>query len=71
MNVLIKRVTLEMILYRKGLTNGEFASEIGVSENTLSYILNGKRKPSAKLAKKIVDSLNVEFDDIFELREVN
>lgn len=70
MKVLIKRDVFESVLYRRGITNKEFAENIGITSNTMSYILNGKRAPSQKTAKKIVEALDLNFEDVFEIKKV-
>ncbi|MEQ6050176.1 helix-turn-helix transcriptional regulator [Lysinibacillus capsici] len=55
----------------RGLTLRGFASEIGISHSFLSQILNGKRSPSAVVAKKIANGLKVEIEDIFLIKVVD
>lgn len=45
----------------------DFAKTLGVSESHLSQIVTGKRKPSVKLAKKIMDATNdhVSLSELF------
>ncbi|MFI3728499.1 helix-turn-helix domain-containing protein [Vagococcus fluvialis] len=65
--IICKRNTLRFEIYKQGIGNNEFAKKIGITPNMLSLILNNKRLPSAKTAKKIVTELNVEFDELFEI----
>jgi transcriptional regulator with XRE-family HTH domain len=54
-------------MYRKGWTRRQLARAAGIGEVTAQQIYAGKRNPSPPVAKKIVDALDVEFDEIFEL----
>lgn len=49
----------------QGLTVKEFAKETEINYGYLISILNGKRTPSPKLAKRISQKLNKNVDDIF------
>lgn len=44
---------LDEYLFRKKISQIEFANELGISRNHLGEILRGRRSPSVKLAKKI------------------
>jgi putative transcriptional regulator len=52
-------------LIMRGYSFNEFARVAGISGPYVAQIANGTRNPSAKVAKKISNALNVEFDDIF------
>ncbi|WP_110926841.1 helix-turn-helix transcriptional regulator [Bacillus massiliglaciei] len=54
-------------LIRKGFTKRALAKVAEIGEVTAIQVCNGNRKPSPPIAKKIVDALEVEFDDIFEI----
>ncbi|EOT44593.1 helix-turn-helix domain-containing protein [Enterococcus columbae] len=60
MQDLIKQV----VIYKKmnNLLNKELANKIGISEVSLGYILNGKRKPSQNILKKIVAFLSTDAE---------
>lgn len=57
------------LLIRKGLSKRSLAKLAGIGQATSFQICTGKRNPSARIAKKIVDALGVEFDDIFSIEE--
>lgn len=61
----------KLLIALKGLTLRKFASEIEVSHSFLSQVLNGKRRPSAVVAKKIADGLCKEVVDIFFVKMVD
>lgn len=67
MSATVKLDRLTEIMYRKGLTRRGLARAAGIGEVTAQQICNGQRNPSPPVAKKIVDALDVDFDDIFEI----
>lgn len=57
---------LRELVVKKGFSPRKFGMTIlGLSSGYTSQIFTGKRNPSPEIAKKIVDALEVEFDDIF------
>jgi DNA-binding XRE family transcriptional regulator len=48
-----------------GFSQRSFAKHIKVSDPYMNQIFNEKRDPSAKIAKKMCEGLEVTFDDIF------
>jgi len=48
------------------MTQTEMAKKLGISRTYLNGILNGKRKPSIKLAKKIAKLMGISY---LELRK--
>lgn len=44
---------LDEYLFRKRISQTQFANELGVSRTHLGEILRGRRSPSVKLSKKI------------------
>jgi transcriptional regulator with XRE-family HTH domain len=42
-----------------------FARKIGISSPYIIQIANGSRNPGPKIAKKIVEGLGAEYDEIF------
>jgi transcriptional regulator with XRE-family HTH domain len=52
-------------LLLKGVSQRGFGRAINVSESYAAQIANGSRNPGPEIAKKIVDFLEVNFDDIF------
>lgn len=52
-------------MLKKGYNLKELGLLCGVSHSYISIVINGKRNPSGKLSKKILDSLDLKFDDIF------
>jgi transcriptional regulator with XRE-family HTH domain len=56
------------MLIERGFSQRQFSKNIGTSETYLSQIINNKKSPSPAIAKKIVDQLGVEFQDIFTIQ---
>lgn len=58
-----------MALIEKGYSQRAFSKSLGMSENYLNQIMNDKKNPSPAVAKKIVSSLKLHFNDVFEIRK--
>ncbi|MDO7485485.1 helix-turn-helix transcriptional regulator [Peribacillus frigoritolerans] len=59
---------LNEILIRKGLSKRALANIAEIGQATAVQICNGRRNPSPRIAKKIIDALEVEFDEIFVIQ---
>ncbi|PTJ28479.1 helix-turn-helix domain-containing protein [Staphylococcus simulans] len=72
MTVNINGRLVKKAMFIKGLNLSDLSRETEVGISYLSQIVNGKKVPSPKLAKKIAEALDVEIEDIFEfeLKEV-
>lgn len=55
----------EELLIRKGHSKRSFAEAAGIGQVTTLQIASGDRHPSPRIAKRITDALEVEFDEIF------
>lgn len=66
MSVLINSDGFKKAMFLKGFNLSDLSNKAEVSATYLSQIVNGKKVPSPKLAKKIADALEVEVEDIFE-----
>lgn len=66
MTVNINEILVKKAMFIKGLNLSDLSRETEVGISYLSQIVNGKKVPSPKLAKKIADALEVEVEDIFE-----
>ena len=69
MTVLINSNALKKAMFLKGLNLSDLAIKTKVSTTYLSQIINGKKIPSPKLAKKIANVLDLNIEDIFEFEE--
>lgn len=57
------------LLLMNGFSQKEFADTIGISAPYFSQVVSGERTPSGKLARKIVEKFNLEFEDIFFIND--
>lgn len=70
MKILLKDLdSFEELLIRKGHSKRSFAEAAKIGQVTALQIANGNRNPSPRIAKRITDALEVEFDDIFEIEK--
>lgn len=68
MKIKVKELDLfNEMLIRKGYSKTDFAKAIQLSQPMTIQITNGDRHPSPKTARRIVDVLQCEWDDIFEI----
>lgn len=58
----------ELILI-SGNNKSNFAKKIGVSPATITFVFKNKRV-TPHVAKLIIDELNVDFNEIFEVKEL-
>lgn len=66
MKIILKDIEkFHELLLRKGFTRRELGRQAGISEVYAQQIANGDRNPGAKVARRICESLTVEFEDIF------
>lgn len=63
-NPLIKAI--EDYFYSKNMKRKEAAEVLGLNESVFSQIMNGKRKISTTLAKKLYSDLNINADLILQ-----
>lgn len=60
---------LKKLMIVKGFTQRGLAKKIGISSPYATQVVNGTRNPGPKIAKDIADSLEVEFNDIFFIKD--
>ncbi|HEI3024295.1 TPA: helix-turn-helix transcriptional regulator [Staphylococcus aureus] len=65
MAIFIKANSLKKAMFLKGYNLSDLSFETDVSISYLSQIVNGKKSPSPKLAKKIAETLEVSIKDLF------
>lgn len=53
---------LNLLIEQSGLTQTEFAEEIGISQSALNNYVTDKREPRLSIAKKIADYFEVSVD---------
>ncbi len=54
-------------LIKQGLTLTDLSTSVNSDLSYISTVINGKRNPSPKLAKRIADTLGVEIEEIFTI----
>lgn len=52
-------------IVQSGFSYRQLAKETGISQTTISLIVNGERNPSPELAVKICKAIDCQFNDIF------
>ena len=62
---------LKELLREKGISGKELAEKLNVSENTVSFIANGKQQPRFELLKNIADVLEVDIRELFKSTKDN
>lgn len=54
--------TIRFLRTEAGLKQNDFADRIGVSQNYLSLIENGKREPSISFIKKVSETFDIPYE---------
>lgn len=57
---------LDRCLYKKQFPNWKIARETGISEQTISYYINGVRLPNARNIYKLARVLDVSYDELMD-----
>lgn len=66
MTVTINETLIKKAMFIKGFNLSDLAHETSVGISYLSQIINGKKIPSPKLAKKMADVLQVDVEELFD-----
>ncbi|EMN8616840.1 helix-turn-helix transcriptional regulator [Staphylococcus aureus] len=66
MTILANTRKFKEAMFLKGFNLSDLSRETGVGISYLSQIINGKKIPSPKLAKKMAEVLQVEVNKLFE-----
>ena len=69
--VKIKQEELERVMARLNLTRSSLAESIPVAKSWLTRVIVGEQPISPRLRKKLMKSLDCDFDDIFFIETVN
>ncbi|WP_010529025.1 helix-turn-helix transcriptional regulator [Lentibacillus jeotgali] len=57
---------LQTYLENKGISQCQFAEEVGVTQSTVNRIMNGKRNPGGKFVTGVLQGFNdLSFDEVF------
>ncbi|SUM74483.1 helix-turn-helix domain-containing protein [Staphylococcus saprophyticus] len=65
MTITINETSVKKAMFLKGYNLSDLSNETGVGVSYLSQIINGKKIPSPKLAKKMSEVLKVSVDELF------
>ncbi|MGW7935190.1 helix-turn-helix domain-containing protein [Staphylococcus xylosus] len=65
MTITINETSVKKAMFLKGYNLSDLSNETGVGVSYLSQIINGKKVPSPKLAKKMSEGLQVNVDELF------
>lgn len=57
-----------LLIAKTGNSLRGFSYKTGVSQGYLSQVISSKRHPSAKIAYKIAQGLNLDIEDIFLIK---
>lgn len=68
MTILVNTNKSKEAMFIKGFNLSDLSRETGVGISYLSQIINGKKIPSPKLAKKMAEVLQVEVNELFEFK---
>lgn len=63
------RNTFNELIIKKGFSKNRLAKEADLAQPTVVQISNGKRNPSPISANKILQVLQVDFDDVFKIEK--
>lgn len=58
-------MTLKQIRKKRGLSQSELGSLVGLKQTTIAQYENGSRKPNIVIAKKLANVLDMTLDDFF------
>lgn len=66
MKIVIKDTeTIRKDILKRGLNMRQFAERVDITQHYWSNIMNGKRYPSAAVAKRIADELGKTIQEVF------
>lgn len=65
MTITINEDSVKKAMFLKGYNLSDLSNETGVGVSYLSQIINGKKIPSPKLAKKMSEVLQVSVNELF------
>lgn len=62
---------LKKLRTERGITQEKLAEMIGIEPGTIGMIEIGKRATSFKTLQKIVETLDINYSELFDIREAN
>ena len=67
MKIVIKNTeTVRKDILKRGMNMRQFAERVDITQHYWSNIMNGKRYPSAAVAKRIADELGKTIQEVFD-----
>ncbi|MBC6165745.1 helix-turn-helix domain-containing protein [Listeria booriae] len=63
------KVRFNHTVISSGRSFRSLSAEAGLSSSTIYPILNSDKRISPRVAKKICDTLKLDFDELFEIKE--
>jgi transcriptional regulator with XRE-family HTH domain len=66
-----RKVNISVTRKKAGVTQGELAEKLGVTQGAVSQWENGDTKPSVELLPKLASVLGCTIDDLFRKDEAN
>jgi len=67
MKARMRGATVREVLIKRNLSLTEWAARLGVSESAVTLWLTGQREPDPDNRKAILRSLNMTWDQVFEV----
>ncbi|UVI31229.1 helix-turn-helix transcriptional regulator [Paenibacillus spongiae] len=61
------KCTLKVIFAERNIKQREFAQKVGISETTLSSLVNGKQLPTLEVGYRIAEELDLNIMEIWKL----
>ena len=66
MKIVIKNTeSVRKDILKRGMNMRQFSERVDITQHYWSYIMNGKRYPSAAVAKRIADELGKTIQEVF------
>jgi putative transcriptional regulator len=62
---------LRVIFAERNIKHGEFAEKVGISQATMSALVNGRNLPTLPVAYKIGEALNLPVEQIWVKEKEN
>lgn len=62
---------VRLMIAKKGHSLRQFAEKTGISQSYLSQLLAGTHNPSARIAYKIANGLEVDPEEIFLIKNID
>ena len=67
MKIVIKNTeTVRKDILKRGMNMRQFSERVDITQHYWSNIMNGKRYPSAAVAKRIADELGKTIQEVFD-----